>query len=129
MSRVFERLRKGSTETRASPTRDRRVDARHAASIEVCIQVARHCPPIAGTVINISLGGAAISVHERAGVDVTAWLARLDQNQELWLTGLLDSDVPCWVVVVDGHVLRVHFIDDDSFRDRLHGLIDRLPRA
>jgi hypothetical protein len=69
------------------------------------------------------------SKNAALGVDVTAWLARLDQNEELWFAGLLDSDAPCWVVVVDGHLLRVHFIDDDNFRDRLREVIDRLPRA
>jgi PilZ domain len=128
MSQLLERLFKGGTNDRATPAGDRRVDARHAAGIDVLIE-GRDGQSFPGTVINISLGGAAISVHVRSDGGIAEWLGRLDQNEELWLTGLIDTDVRCWVVVVDGHVLRVHFTDDDRFRDRLSDVIDRLPRV
>jgi hypothetical protein len=79
--------------------------------------------PAAGTVVNISLQGAAVRIH-----DAVEWLAHLDQGDELRMTGLLSAPLPCWVVVVDGDLLRIHFAMDAAQRSRLFELIGSLVR-
>jgi hypothetical protein len=80
-------------------------------------------PPVAGTLVNISLGGAAILMHDWDA----AWLSRLNQSDELWLSGFFDVPASCRVVVTDGDVLRVHFAADDALRRQIHDIISRPP--
>jgi hypothetical protein len=78
--------------------------------------------PVSGTLVNLSLGGAAILIHQWNAV----WLDRLEQRDELWLTGLLDAPISCRVVVTDTGTLRVHFEDDAVLRQKLQDVIGRL---
>lgn len=104
-----------------SRERERRADKRYDALIPVTIGPPG-LPPVAGLVINLSLGGAAVRMHEWN----TPWLVRLNQNDELWLTGLLDASTPCRVVVVDDDILRIHFSRDDALRRQLLDVIGRI---
>ncbi len=75
--------------------------------------------PVAGSVINISWSGAAIRVHGWNAPTPAAWPTRLSHGDELWITGLLDSPLLCWVVTVDDGVLRVHYTLNEPMRDQL----------
>jgi PilZ domain len=99
--------------------RDERDAVRHDANIPVTIQ-ARGMPPVTGSVINISVRGAAIRIEH------ATWLFHLSQGDELGLTGVLDLPVSCWVVVFDEEVLRVHFAPDDEVREQLRMVIGLL---
>jgi hypothetical protein len=99
-----------------------RATARFDAEVPVLIGP-DDTPPAAGVVVNISLQGAAVRIR-----DAVKWLAHLDQGDELRMTGLLRASVPCWVVVVDGDLLRVHFAMDAAQRNRLFELIGSLVR-
>ena len=103
--------------------RDDRDAVRHDANIPVSIQP-RGMPPVAGTVIDISVGGAAIRIHRMN--NAATWLFHLDQSDELGLTGLLADPMSCWVVTFDDDVLRVHFPPNGAVRHQLRGVIERL---
>jgi hypothetical protein len=65
--------------------------------------------PVAGTVINISRGGAAISIdgwNMGAPVD---WLLLLRVDDEMCMTGLGKTPTSCWMVAFANDVLRVQF--------------------
>lgn len=94
-----------------------RFDVRHPVSVGRYGDLA-----VAGTVINLSISGAAIRIEEADA----AWLARLDQGDDLWLAGLLEHPMSCWVVVVDDHVLRVHFARDAALRHQIREVTGRL---
>ena len=55
-----------------------------------------------------------------------AWPTRLGHGDELWLTGLLDAPVSCWVISVDEAVVRVRFSLGDLSRAQLDELLHRL---
>ena len=105
---------------------ERRADKRREVYIPVSIG-----PPgkqsIAGTIVSLSVGGAAVRLHQpRRGLRAS-WLDLLNQRDELWLGGLLDAPVACWVVVIDDDdVLRVHFAADDTPRQQIRDIISRL---
>jgi len=61
--------------------------------------------PVPATILNISLGGAALRLSDRA----KPWLRGLNQRDELWIDGLLPGPTNCRMVVLEGNVLRVHF--------------------
>ena len=88
---------------------DRRADER----FEMCIPVSIGpiCSPgMSGLVMNVSMTGAAVRIIA-PGDAPRAWLARLDQGDELWITDLLAAPIPCFVVVFEDDILRVHFAD------------------
>jgi hypothetical protein len=65
--------------------------------------------PVAGTVINISRGGAAISIdgwNMGAPVD---WLLLLRADDEMCMTGLRKTPTSCRMVAFANDVLRVQF--------------------
>lgn len=109
---------------------DRRADERYDVLQRVTVGPIG-APPLAGTVTNLSLGGAAIRIDGWQTSRRGAWLSRLNQSQEMLLVGLLDTPIYCRVVVVDDGILRVHFQPDDTSRRGIRELIDRLtpPRA
>jgi hypothetical protein len=78
--------------------------------------------PVAGTIIDISLGGAAIRIHDWSA----PWLTCLNQSDELWLDGFFDVPTSCRVVVTDDDLLRVHFAADDALRRQIRDIISRL---
>jgi PilZ domain len=82
--------------------------------------------PVAGTVINISLGGAAVHIPGWGPHAPAEWLNRLDRGQELRLDGLVDAQLSCWVVTVDAGVVRVRFPSDYALRCQLREVIDSL---
>jgi hypothetical protein len=77
--------------------------------------------PVPGTLVSLSLGGAAIRIHQWSA----AWLDRLEQRDELWLTGLLGGPISCRVVVTDSGILRVHFQEDAVLKRKIQDIIDR----
>jgi len=108
-----EGLMSGQPERRAHP----RFAMDHLVTIHALAEV-----PVPGTMVNLSLGGAAIRVHDWNA----AWLNRLEQSDELWLSGLLEEPISCRVVVTDGGTLRVHFEDDAVLRRKLQEIVGRL---
>jgi hypothetical protein len=65
--------------------------------------------PVAGTVINISRGGAAVSIDGwNVGAPVD-WLLLLKADDEMRLTGLRKGPTFCRVVALANDVLRVQF--------------------
>jgi hypothetical protein len=107
-------------ERRAAPRYDIHIDAwlkRHGLA------------PAAGTVINLSVSGAAIRVHGWNVPEPSPWPTRLHHGDELWVTGLLDTPLSCWVITVDDGLLRVHFSANEAMRNQLHGIIAALPRG
>ena len=107
---------------------ERRADKRYEVYLPVSI-APLGTQPIAGTIVNLSVRGAAIRLHQphqpRRGPRVS-WLDLLNQGDELWLGALLEVPIACWVVVIDDGVLRVHFAPDDEMRGKLRGVIERL---
>jgi hypothetical protein len=79
-------------------------------------------PSVAGEVVNISLSGAAIRIAE----PYPAWVTGLNQSDEIWLSGLLRLPVPCWVVLFDDGVLRVHFSRDGTLHQQMREVIGKL---
>jgi hypothetical protein len=121
LSAFLGRLLKRPVWSEVTNTHERRSDERQSAFIPVLIGL-RGQPPLAGSVINISLNGAAIRINEWNA----AWLISLDQSDEMWLAGLLEVPVICWVVIVEKDVIRVHFAWDHEFRNQLQELIGKL---
>src|SRR4051794_15721256 len=76
--------------------------------------------PVVGTLVNLSLSGAAIRIHHWDA----PWLERLNQSDQLWLAGILDAPFLCRVVVTDKGMVRVHFEDDAGLRRRIQWVID-----
>jgi len=86
---------------------DRREDERYEAYHPISVSLPGPPPAVAGTVINMSLSGAAVRIPGWAARAPAAWLARLDRGDELRLDGLLDIPVSCWVIKADAGVLRL----------------------
>jgi hypothetical protein len=99
-----------------------RAGDRFDAEIPVCIG-SRGKPLARGTLVSLSLQGAAIRID-----DAAEWLVGLDQGDELRMTGLLGDSMSCWVVVVDSDLLRVHFSADTGQRKNLFDLMGSLLR-
>jgi len=125
LSSIFGVPQKQSAPALRFFARDDRDAIRHDANIRVAFHP-RGIPPVAGTVINISVGGAAIRIHDWTNMASAMWLSDLDQGDELGLTGLLDIPMSCWVVTFDDDVLRVHFAPDGAVRDLLRVVIGGL---
>jgi PilZ domain-containing protein len=84
--------------------------------------------PAAGLVFNISRSGAAIRFHGIHAPLPGPWPARLKHGDEIWISGLLEVAVPCWVVDVREGVLRVHFSLDPAMLRELRAKITTLIR-
>jgi hypothetical protein len=80
-------------------------------------------PSVSGSLVNISVTGAAILIPGWSLAAHETWLTRLAHGDEIWLAGLLDPPVSCWVIAVDEGVLRVRFLRDDRLREKLRMLI------
>jgi hypothetical protein len=105
---------------------ERRTAPRYDVHIEVWLR--QHgLAPVAGSVINISRSGAAIRVHGWNVPVPSAWPTRLNHGDEVWLTGLLDVPLSCWVIAVEDGVLRVHFSLEEAMRHQLREVISALP--
>ena len=79
-------------------------------------------------VFNISRSGAAIRFHGIHAPLPGPWPARLKHGDEIWISGLLEVAVPCWVVDVREGVLRVHFSLDPAMLRELRAKITTLIR-
>jgi hypothetical protein len=84
-----------------------RAHERYEASIAVSVGPLG-MRPVAGTVINISQGGAAIRINGWQA-EIMAWLTLLNKDDEMRLTGLRAVPMQCWVVAFGDGILRVHF--------------------
>jgi hypothetical protein len=105
---------------------NRRADERYEAYQPVSIGLPGRRVPVEGTVINISLGGAAVVIPGWGTRSPARWLKHLERGDELRMAGLLDEVVSCRVVSVDIGVLRVRFSRDEVLRGQLRELIDGL---
>jgi len=119
-----------SQQTQSAPLAVPRMrDDRAAERFDVCQSVSIGLPGdvvVTGSVINISVTGAAIRV-DGWNTSRTEWLAGLDQGDELWVEGILPGGlISCWVVVSDEGLLRVHFSRDEAQRRQLRVAIARL---
>jgi hypothetical protein len=76
---------------------------------------------IAGTMINVSLTGAAIRIAGSA-----RWLSRLNHGDEMLLAGLFDRGLLCWLVTLDDGVMRIHFPRSDDGQSPLRGAIQEM---
>jgi hypothetical protein len=114
----------GFWRTRPAPP-DRRVNQRYEAYHSVTIRVGRYSA-VKGTVINISLGGAAVLIPGWRAKPPAGWLSHLKRGDRMRLVGLLDAPVPCTIVTVQAGVLRVMFDADDLVRGQLSELIASL---
>ncbi len=106
---------------------ERRAAPRHDVHFEVWLR-RRGLPPAAGSVFSLSRTGAAIRVHGWNVPVPSPWPTRLVHGDEIWLTGLFDLPLSCWVIAVEEGVLRVHFSLDEVTRERLREMVDALPR-
>jgi hypothetical protein len=52
----------------------------------------------------------------------------LKNGDEIWLSGLLDKPVSCWVVAVNDGMLRVHFLLDEAMRIQMREKLPLLSR-
>ena len=104
---------------------ERRADKRYEVYIPVSIAPSGK-QSIAGTIVSLSVRGAAIRLHQPRRGPRASWPDLLNQGDELWLGALLEATISCWVVVIDDDVLRVHFASDDELRDQLRGVIERM---
>ena len=105
---------------------DRRADERYEAYHPVTVSLSGQAQAVEGTVINISLGGAAVLIAGWRAKAPAEWLTRLASGDELRLSGLVDELVSCTVVTIDAGVLRVQFARDDAIRSQLREVIDSL---
>jgi hypothetical protein len=97
---------------------DRRAAPRHDVDYAVSFR-RRGLAPVAGTVINISRGGAAVRVHGWHIPVPSPWPIRLKHGDEVWLADLLEEPIACWVVGIEEGVLRVHFTQNEATRRKL----------
>jgi hypothetical protein len=104
---------------------DRRADERYEAYHPVNVSIGPYSA-VSGTVINISLGGAAVLIAGWRATAPAEWLTRLEPGDELHLGGLLDGLVTCRAIKVDAGVIRVQFAQDEALRSRLREIIDSL---
>jgi hypothetical protein len=125
LSALFGFSRKRSARDQADAP-DRRGEERYEAYHPVSVSLPGPLPPVAGTVINLSLSGAAVRIPGWAARAPAEWLTRLDRGDELRLAGLVEVSVSCLVIAVDGGVLRVRFSGDEAMRGRLREVIDSL---
>ena len=111
----------------AISSRDRRSAPRH--DVEQAVVLSRSgLAPVAGLLVNISRSGAAIRIH---GLHVPVpgpWPTRLRNGDEIWLSGLLDDPISCWVVAVGDGLLRVHFSLDETMQLQMRQKIPVLSR-
>jgi hypothetical protein len=108
--------------SRVAGTSDRRTDERYEAYHPVKIQMPG-MPPVAGTLISISLGGAAIRFHGWVADVPDPWLTQLNCGDELRLEGLIDAPTSCQIVTTGAGVLRVQFARDDGLRRKLRSMV------
>jgi hypothetical protein len=105
---------------------DRRTEERYEAYHPVTIGPSGSFSYVEGTVINVSIGGAAVHVPGWGARAPAEWLSGLHRGGELQMTGLLEAPLPCRVVTVDAGVIRVQFARDDAQRAQLRELIETL---
>jgi hypothetical protein len=110
MDMLRNRLRQRPAELTSAQnaTEERRGARRHDVDLEVTLS-GRGRISMPALLFNISRSGAAIRIH---GVHVPVpepWPVRLKHGDELWVLGVLDDPIFCWVVAVDSGILRVHF--------------------
>jgi hypothetical protein len=98
--------------------RDERYDAYHPVTIRI-----PGMPPVAGTLISVSLGGAAIRFHGWIAEVPEPWLTALNRGDELRLEGLIDTQTSCQTVTTEAGVLRVQFAPDDAMRRELRSMV------
>jgi hypothetical protein len=106
----------------AGETADRRRDERYDAYHPVTIRMPG-MPPVAGTLISISLGGAAIRFHGWIAEVPEPWLTALKRGDELRLEGLINTQTSCQTVTTEAGVLRVQFAPDDAMRRKLRSMV------
>ena len=73
--------------------------------------------------MNISETGAAVRLDPLPHMAAACWAYYLSNGDNVWLSGLLDDPVGCWVIAVDQDVLRVRFDQDDVVRRQVRALI------
>src|SRR5580700_10472705 len=103
-------------------TANRRRDERYDAYQPVTIRIPG-MPPVAGTLISVSLGGAAIRFHGWIAEVPDPWLTALNRGDELRLEGLIDTHASCQAVTTEAGVLRVQFSPDDAMRRELRSMV------
>jgi hypothetical protein len=106
-------------------TANRRRDERYDAYQPVTIRIPG-MPPVAGTLISVSLGGAAIRFHGWIAEVPDPWLTALNRGDELRLEGLIDTQASCQAVTTEAGVLRVQFSPDDAMRRKLRSMVSDL---
>lgn len=125
LSAFFGLQRKESAPNGAVHTWDRRDAERYEVGHQISIGLPG-TSPVAGTIINISVSGAAIRIEGWNGRARAVWLAQLSRGDELWMVGLVGIPISCWLVVLEGDLLRVHFARGGTLRSRLREVILRL---
>jgi hypothetical protein len=80
----------------------------------------------AGTVIGISLDGAAVHLPGWRTNAPPAWLSHLEQGGQLQLGGLIDELVPCRTVKFHDGVVQVEFARDPALGGQLREFLDCL---
>jgi hypothetical protein len=103
---------------KADRRRDERYDAYHPVTIRMS-----GMPPVAGTLISVSLGGAAIRFHGWIAEVPEPWLTALNRGDEVRLEGLTDTQASCQIVTTEAGVLRVQFAPDDAMRRELRSMV------
>jgi hypothetical protein len=101
---------------------DRRGDERYEAYQPVMIRMPG-MPPVTGTLISISLGGAAIRFHGWIAEVPEPWLTELSRGDGVQLEGLIDAPTSCQIVTTQAGVLRVQFAQDDGLRRKLRAMV------
>ena len=111
-----------------APVPDRRGTERFVTTFPVSLSKPG-MQPFAGSLINISTTGAAITVHGWTVPVPAPWPTHLKHGAEIALTGLLDVPLNAWFVAHDEGVLRLRFLLEDTVRGKLHELIAKLAAA
>jgi hypothetical protein len=116
----------GSVVSARNP-RDRRIAPRF--DVDQAVSLSRPgFVPAPGLVFNISQSGAAIRIHGIQAPVPAPWPVRLNNGDEISMSGVLDVPVSCWVVAVVGGVLRVHFLLDERMQRQMRVKIAALSR-
>ena len=119
---ILNKLMQRATAKSPVRTSENRTEPRYGINRAIWFQQPGKMP-VAGSVTNISMTGALARVTAVRRDDVIFWPSLLSGGDEIWVSGLLNNPICCWVVAVDNDVLRLRFLLDTKERHQLQNAI------
>jgi hypothetical protein len=69
---------------------------------------------------------ARIKIRAPEEAVIPPWPLRLSPGDELWMVGLIEPPLPCWLIETEVGLIRVHIYHDRRTREPLQALISHL---